>query len=82
MMGEKLTLALPKGRVMEKGLAIFQRAGLKIVVADSSRALRYDAGDVILIEMRNRGDGYGTIGKAMGMSVGMVRRIIDLEVAA
>ena len=54
MMGEKLTLALPKGRVMEKGLAIFQRAGLKIVVADSSRALRYDAGDVILIEMRNR----------------------------
>ena len=35
-----------------------------------------------VIEMRNRGDGYGTIGKAMGMSVGMVRRIIDLEVAA
>ena len=35
-----------------------------------------------VIEMRNRGNGYGTIGKAMGMSVGMVRRIIDLEVAA
>ena len=54
MMSEKLTLALPKGRVMEKGLAVLQRAGLKIAVSDSSRALRHDAGDAILIEMRNR----------------------------
>jgi len=38
-----------------------------------------------VLEMRHRGDGYGTIAKAMGMSVGMVRRIIsnsELEVAA
>ena len=32
-------------------------------------------------EMRSRGDGYGTIGKAMGMSTGMVRRILTQEVA-
>ncbi len=32
-----------------------------------------------VIEMRSRGDGYGTIAAAMGMSVGMVRRILDQE---
>ena len=32
-------------------------------------------------EMRSRGDGYGAIGKAMGMSTGMVRRILTQEVA-
>ena len=32
-----------------------------------------------VIEMRSRGDGYGTIASAMGMSVGMVRRILDQE---
>jgi len=31
-----------------------------------------------VMEMRSRGDGYGTIGSAMGMSASMVRRIIDL----
>ena len=30
-----------------------------------------------VIEMRSKGDGYGTIGSAMGMSIGMVRRIIQ-----
>ena len=30
-------------------------------------------------EMRQRGDGYGTISKSMGMSIGMVRRIIELD---
>ena len=35
-----------------------------------------------VLEMRHRGDGYGTIAKAMGMSVGMVRRIISQGVAA
>ena len=30
-----------------------------------------------VMEMRNRGDGYGTIASAMGMNVSMVRRIIS-----
>ncbi len=32
-----------------------------------------------VLEMRQRGDGYGTISKSMGMSIGMVRSIIELE---
>ena len=37
----------------------------------------------VVMEMRTKGDGYGTISKAMGMSTGMVRRIIQQqEVAA
>ena len=32
-----------------------------------------------VIEMRQGGDGYGTIASSMGMSVGMVRRIIELD---
>ena len=36
-----------------------------------------------VLEMRTKGDGYGTIASAMGMSIGMVRRIIQQqEVAA
>jgi len=34
----------------------------------------------IVMEMRSKGDGYGTISKAMGMSVGMVRRILKNQV--
>ena len=30
-----------------------------------------------VLEMREKGDGYGCIAKAMGMSIGMVRRIIS-----
>jgi len=29
------------------------------------------------MEMRKRSDGYGTIGKSMGMTTSKVRRIID-----
>ena len=32
-----------------------------------------------VIEMRTKGDGYGTIASAMGMSIGMVRRIIQQQ---
>ena len=32
-----------------------------------------------VLEMRQKGDGYGTIASAMGMSIGMVRRIIQNE---
>ena len=35
-----------------------------------------------VLEMRQSGDGYGTISKSMGMSIGMVRRIIELEATA
>ena len=34
-----------------------------------------------VMEMRQRGDGYGTIASAMGMTIGKVRRIIQLEAA-
>jgi len=33
-------------------------------------------------EMRQRGDGWGTIASAMGMSIGMVRRIVQSQEAA
>tara|TARA_Y100001938_G_scaffold73645_1_gene102003 strand:- start:2644 stop:3240 length:597 start_codon:yes stop_codon:yes gene_type:complete len=32
-----------------------------------------------VLEMRQKGDGYGTIASSMGMSIGMVRRIIQNE---
>jgi len=35
-----------------------------------------------VMEMRQRGDGYGTIASAMGMTIGKVRRIIQLEAVA
>jgi ATP phosphoribosyltransferase len=52
-MTDKLVLALPKGRVRDESLAALTRAGLRLAPPDGSRALRYDAGDAILIEMRN-----------------------------
>jgi ATP phosphoribosyltransferase len=52
-MADKLVLALPKGRVRDDSLAALTRAGLRLAPPDGSRALRYDAGDAILIEMRN-----------------------------
>jgi len=50
---DKFTLALPKGRVMEESLEILQRAGLTLTLNGKGRALRFDAGDAIIIEMRN-----------------------------
>jgi ATP phosphoribosyltransferase len=49
----KLVLALPKGRVMAESLRAFERAGLRLVPPATGRAMRYDAGDAIVIEMRN-----------------------------
>ena len=51
--GGKLVLALPKGRVMEQSLAALRAAGLRLEPPSAGRALRYDAGDVVVIEMRN-----------------------------
>ena len=49
----KLTLALPKGRVMHESLALLRAAGLDLSAPPGTRALQYDAGDARIIEMRN-----------------------------
>ena len=51
--GARLVLALPKGRVMEQSLEVLRAAGLRLDPAVGARALRYDAGDAVIIEMRN-----------------------------
>ena len=51
--GDALVLALPKGRVMAESLAILRAAGLRLEPRGEGRALRYDAGDAVVIEMRN-----------------------------
>lgn len=48
-----LVLALPKGRVMEESLRALRAAGLRLEPRGEGRALRYDAGDAEIIEMRN-----------------------------
>ena len=50
---EKLTLALPKGRVMGESLELLRRAGMNLSSSENGRTLKYDAGDALLIEMRN-----------------------------
>lgn len=52
-MAEKLTLALPKGRIMEESLAALRAAGLQLDLGNKGRALRHDAGGAVVIEMRN-----------------------------
>ncbi len=49
----KLTLALPKGRVLATSLALLGRAGLALDVPPGGRALKHDAGGAWLIELRN-----------------------------
>ena len=53
-MTSKLTLALPKGRIMEESLAALRQAGLSLDLSAENRALKHDAGDAVIIEMRNR----------------------------
>ena len=50
---QKLTLALPKGRVMQRSIDMLNQAGLALNLSGKSRALRHDAGDAVIIEMRN-----------------------------
>jgi ATP phosphoribosyltransferase len=52
-MADRLTLALPKGRIMDDSLALLRSAGLSLSLSDKGRALRHDAGDAVIIEMRN-----------------------------
>jgi ATP phosphoribosyltransferase len=49
----RLTIALPKGRVMEESVAALRAAGLKLEASGAGRTLRHEAGDATLIEMRN-----------------------------
>ena len=53
MSEHKLTLALPKGRVMQESLRRLREAGLELSAPPGNRALQYDAGDARIIEMRN-----------------------------
>lgn len=49
----RLTLALPKGRVMQDALDALRSAGLRLTLSSEARALRIDAGDADVIVMRN-----------------------------
>lgn len=53
MADDRLILALPKGRVMGDSLAALRVAGLDLRLPEGSRAMRHDAGDAVVIEMRN-----------------------------
>ena len=53
VLGDGLVIALPKGRVMGESLAALRNAGLTLELPDASRAMRHDAGDAVVIEMRN-----------------------------
>jgi ATP phosphoribosyltransferase len=48
-----LTLALPKGRVMAESLAALRRAGLALAEPSPGRAMRFEAGDAVITQMRN-----------------------------
>ena len=49
----QLTLALPKGRVMQESLELLRKAGLTLNLSDNGRTLKHQAGDATIIEMRN-----------------------------
>jgi ATP phosphoribosyltransferase len=48
-----LTLALPKGRVLQQSLELLRRAGLRLELSTDERSLRHRGEDVQVIEMRN-----------------------------
>lgn len=49
-----LTLALPKGRILEEAVSLLARAGLPLSVPQGSRALRHDFPGVSVLELRNQ----------------------------
>ncbi|MFC4453306.1 ATP phosphoribosyltransferase [Deinococcus sonorensis] len=53
-MSETLTIALPKGRIFEEGIALLQQAGLPLHLPEKSRALQWRMGHVTLLELRNQ----------------------------
>lgn len=52
-MAAKLTLALPKGRVLEQSVTAFRSAGLDLRLSSDERALRHESANTLVIEMRN-----------------------------
>ena len=49
----RLTLALPKGRVLAEALAALRTAGLRLELSPDERALRHDGPDGSVLVMRN-----------------------------
>ncbi len=52
-MSNKLTIALPKGRVMTKSLEVLKSAGLNLALNGNKRTMRHETNDGLVIEMRN-----------------------------
>lgn len=51
---DHLTLALPKGRILEEAVTLLSRAGLPLTLPEKSRALRHEFPGVTLLELRNQ----------------------------
>jgi ATP phosphoribosyltransferase len=51
---DHLTLALPKGRILEDAIDVLSRAGLPVTVPGKSRALRHEFPGVTVLELRNQ----------------------------
>lgn len=51
---DHLTLALPKGRIMQDAVNLLSRAGLPIHMPEASRALRHEFPGVTILELRNQ----------------------------
>ncbi len=49
----KLTLALPKGRVLQESLDLLKKAGLDVQIGEDERAMRHEGEHVRVILMRN-----------------------------
>ncbi len=52
-MSKKLTIALPKGRVMARSLEVLRKTGLNLELNDDKRTMRHETDDALIIEMRN-----------------------------
>ena len=51
---DHLTLALPKGRIMEEAAALLSKAGLPLTLPEKSRALRHEFPGITVLELRNQ----------------------------
>ncbi|WP_291431018.1 ATP phosphoribosyltransferase [Deinococcus sp.] len=51
---DHLTLALPKGRILEDAIALLSQAGLPLSMPEKSRALRHEFPGVTILELRNQ----------------------------
>lgn len=51
---DHLTLALPKGRILEEAVTLLSHAGLPLTLPEKSRALRHEFPGVTLLELRNQ----------------------------